>query len=304
MAKKALGKGLGALINAQNSAALSLVEHGDAQKTQGKVLSLELSRIVPSPLQPRKHFRDEHFEELSESIRQHGIIQPLLVRKVSDHFELIAGERRWRSAKAIGMETVPAILRQASDLEVLEMALIENLQREDLNPLEEAQAYARLSREFHQSQEEIARKVGKSRAAVANSIRLLELDSEVQSLLISARITVGHAKVILGVKSAPEQRNLAQIAIRENYTVRQTERLVEAHLAKLASAGDVSASKRRQLAVAISPSLQRIQNKIREHLATEIHIRHGAKKGRIEITYYGNDDLDRLLGILGVDLED
>ena len=226
MAKVALGKGLGALINTRVASPTPAVESGE------RVQSVLLSRIVPSPLQPRTVFRDEHLEELVASIKEHGIIQPLIARLRGDHYELIAGERRWRAALKVGLAEAPVIIREASDQDVLELALIENLQREDLNPIEEANAFARLAREFKLRQEDIAQKVGKSRATVANSMRLLELHEQVQSWLTQDRISVGHAKVLLALKSRDEQELLAQEIIRHNLTVRfAAEKLVTRHFA-------------------------------------------------------------------------
>ena len=182
-------------------------------------------------MQPRTEFRGEKLRELVDSIREHGIIQPLIVRQRLDKFELIAGERRWRAAKEVGLLEAPAIIRAASDQEVLELALIENLQREDLNPIEEAIAFSRLAREFGLRQEDIAQKVGKSRAAVANCMRLLELHPEVQRWLAQDRISVGHAKVLLSLKSHEEQLLIAEAVIRHGHTVRATEKLVATHFA-------------------------------------------------------------------------
>ena len=194
MAKQALGKGLGALINKRVASPAPIEEHGE------KIQKLPLTSIAPSPLQPRQDFPTEHLNELVESIRERGIIQPLIVRQVDGTYELIAGERRWRAAKELGLAEAPAIVREASDREVLELALIENLQREGLNPIEEAAAYAKLHQDFSLTQEEIARQVGKSRAAVANAMRLLDLAGDVQSLLKHGRISVGHAKVLLSLR--------------------------------------------------------------------------------------------------------
>ena len=200
MAKSGLGKGLGALISAAPSPPSSDPESGE------KVQLISLANIVPSPLQPRREFQREALEELVDSIRQRGIIQPLIVRPVNSRFELIAGERRWRAAKEVGLTEAPAIVRQATDLEVLELSLIENLQRADLNPIEEAQAYARLAGEFGMRQEDIAQKVGKSRASVANAMRLLDLDPQVQTWVVQDLLSVGHAKVLLGLKVHDRRR--------------------------------------------------------------------------------------------------
>src|SRR6476620_4089630 len=197
MAKMALGKGLSALIAAQPAPAPGIAAVDYAEKIQ----RVSLDSITPSPLQPRKDFGADALSELVESIRQHGIIQPLIVRPVDGRHELIAGERRWRAAQEVGLSEVPVIIRYATDLEVLEISLIENLQRKDLNPIEEAQGYARLATEFGMRQEDIALKVGKNRATVANAMRLLDLDRQVQIWLTQDLLTVGHAKVLLALKS-------------------------------------------------------------------------------------------------------
>jgi ParB family chromosome partitioning protein len=252
--------------------------------------------VVPSPLQPRKNFAAEALGELVESIRQHGIIQPLVVRNVGGKHELIAGERRWRAAQTIGLAQVPVITRVATDLEVLELSLIENLQRADLNPIEEAQAYARLSNEFGMRQEDIAQKVGRSRAAVANSMRLLDLHQQVQAWLTQGLLSVGHAKVLLALKEPDEQRAVAETILRRSATVRETERLVARQL------GGTRPRRRRQTAsnAATSATIEELQNRLQEHLGTRVLVHHGEKRGRIEIEYYGNDDLQRVLTALGL----
>ncbi len=267
-----------------------------------RVKEVPVEQVVPSPFQPRKYFRQEPAAELVDSIREHGVIQPLIVRQVEGKFELIAGERRWRAAKEVGLTVVPVIVREATDLQVLELALIENLQREDLNPMEEAQAYQRLAKDFALTQEDIAKRVGKSRAAIANSLRLLDLEENVQDWLVQGRLTVGHAKVLLGIKNGEEQKFLASQVIAENKTVRDTERLLATHLnrapsrsgsAAVATGGD-----------RLSPSMLRLQNQLRAHLATDVRLAHGDKKGKLEIGYYGSDDLERILTLMGVKLED
>lgn len=292
MAKPALGKGLGALINTRVAAPAPVEELGE------RVQILPLAEIRRSPLQPRQEFRSEHLQELVESIRERGIIQPLIVRVVDGTYELIAGERRWRAASELGLTEAPVIVRRASDREVLELALIENLQREDLNPIEEAMAYQRLHNDFGQTQEEISRRVGKSRAAVANSMRLLDLDPEPQALLKHGRISVGHAKVLLSLKSHEEQRLLAEMIVRQGASVRAAERLAAQQLARSgkAPAGRRSSPEEPEL----SPAILRVQNLLTHRLATRVIISHGDKRGNITIEYYGADDLQRLLGELGV----
>lgn len=296
MAKAALGKGLGALISTRPASPLvsptPVVEQGE------RVQLVPLDRIVPSPFQPRTVFHEEHLDELVNSIREHGIIQPLIVRIRDNRMELIAGERRWRAACKLGLAEAPIIVREAGDRDVLELALIENLQREDLNPIEEAKAFARLAREFGEKQEEIAQKVGKSRAAVANAMRLLELDEQVQSWLVQDRISVGHAKILLSMKSHEEQRVLADEIIRHHLTVRAAEKLITQHFEKN---GTLKPTRSATTASAgLSPALLHLQNRLQQHFATHVDLRHGAKRGCIEIEYYGNDDLQRVLGLLGL----
>ena len=253
---------------------------------------------MPSALQPRKNFGHEALQELIDSIRQHGIIQPLIVRQAGTRFELIAGERRWRAAQEIGLASVPAIIRTANDLEVLELSLIENLQRADLNPIEEAQGYARLVNEFGMRQEDIALKVGRSRAAVANALRLLDLHPQVQVWLTQNLISVGHAKVLLALKAHEEQLLAAETVLRRNATVRFTERLV----ARLLGIGRSRRKSRRVTSEssATGTAVEDLQNRLQQHLATHVIIHHGDKRGRIEIEYYGTDDLQRIVTALGL----
>jgi ParB family chromosome partitioning protein len=263
-------------------------------------------------LQPRKDFAREALQELIESIRQHGIIQPLIVRlaaaspsgggQAGARFELIAGERRWRAAHELGLTQVPVIIRSANDLEVLELSLIENLQRADLNPIEEAQGYARLAGEFGMRQEDIALKVGRSRAAVANAMRLLDLHPQVQIWLAQNLLSVGHAKVLLALKAQAEQLLAAETVLRRSATVRATERLVARQLG-------IGRSRRRSRQVGtgqtVTPAaIEDLQNRLQQHLATHVTVHHGEKRGRIEIEYYGNDDLQRIVTALGLTASD
>lgn len=300
MAKPALGKGLGALINTRVAAPAPVEELGE------RVQNLPLDQITPSPLQPRQEFRSEHLQELVESIREQGIIQPLIVRKVGDKYELIAGERRWRAAQQLALAEAPAIIRKASDREVLELALIENLQREDLNPIEEAMAYHRLHHDFALTQEEISKRVGKSRASVANAMRLLDLHADIQSLLKQGRLSVGHAKVLLSIKSHEEQKYLADQIIRQGASVRVAEKMAAAHLARMGKTPAKSGSSSSSSSSSdpeLSPAVQRVQNLLTHRLATRVVISHGEKRGSITIEYYGSDDLNRILGELGIGSE-
>src|SRR6266568_438434 len=290
MARSGLGKGLGALIGTP-----SVASRGDAESGE-RVHQITLASIIPSALQPRKDFAGEALQELIDSIRQHGIIQPLIVRQVGARFELIAGERRWRAAQEIGLAQVPIIIRSASDLEVLELSLIENLQRAGLNPIEEAQGYARLAGEFGMRQEDIALKVGRSRAAVANAMRLLDLHPQIQVWLAQDLLSVGHAKVLLALKAPEEQLLAAETVLRRNATVRATERLVARQLG-------IGRSRRKQRAAeqtATSATIEDLQSRLQQHLGTHVTLHHGEKRGRIEIEYYGNDDLQRIVTALGL----
>jgi ParB family chromosome partitioning protein len=271
---------------------------------------LGIDAIERSPFQPRTEFDPEQIRELASSIKQRGVIQPLLVRPIKTtstatgllpvgeggrRYELIAGERRWRAAREAGLTTVPAIVREASDQETLEIALIENLQREDLNAIEEARAYDQLATQFKLTQEQIAEKVGRSRAAVANSTRLLGLPTEVQSWVADDRLSVGHAKAILGLPSPTEQRLVAERVLKRSLTVRETEQLVE----QLKGEGKVRS--RVLTATVKSAHVLAIEERLQQKFGTHVNVYHGKKKGRVEIEYYGNDDLARLLGILGID---
>ena len=293
MAKQALGKGLSALINSRVANPAPSEELGE------RIQKLGLALIVASPLQPRNEFPAEHLHELIESIRDRGLIQPLIVRKVGGKYELIAGERRWRAARELGLAEAPAIVREASDREVLELALIENLQREGLNPIEEASAYQRLSRDFGLTQEDISKRVGKSRASIANAMRLLDLHPDVQSLLKHDRISVGHAKVLLSLKAHDEQKWLAEQIIRRGASVRVAEKLAAEHLAKTGRTtrkrnGNPPAEQE------LAPALKRVENLLTHRLGTRVVIQHGDKKGSIHIEYYGDQDLSRILSTLGI----
>lgn len=297
MAKMALGKGLSALIAAQpppDRASPPAVADVPGDHSE-KVWQINLDSITPSPLQPRKEFGTDALSELVESIRQHGIIQPLIVRKVDGRHELIAGERRWKAALAAGLAEVPVIIRTANDRDVLELSLIENLQRADLNPIEEAQGYARLAAEFGMRQEEIAQKVGRSRAAVANAVRLLDLHEQVQTWLTQNLISVGHAKVLLALKSGEEQLAVAETILRRSATVRATERLVARQL------GTAKPRRRRPSTVSFSSNaVEHLQSRLQEYLGTRVILHHGEKQGRIEIEYYGADDLQRIVQLIGL----
>ena len=298
MAKNVLGRGLGSLIPSRTPAPAAVPFPAGE-----RVLQVALGDIVPSPLQPRREFRDELLRELMDSIREQGIIQPLVARRVGAKYQLIAGERRWRAATALGLEHAPVIVRTASDQQVVELALIENLQRADLNPIEEARAYERLATEFQLKQEDIARKVGRSRVAVANALRLLDLEPQVQSYVVQGRLSVGHAKVLLAIKAPEGQLHVAEQILRQGATVRGAEQLVAAYLARSdgsRAARSRSASGGNGGGSDLSPALQRVQDRLRDRFATEVKLRAPGQRGTIEIAYYNADDLQRLLEKMGL----
>jgi ParB family chromosome partitioning protein len=253
------------------------------------------AQIVPSPLQPRKTFRPEELAEMVESIRERGVIQPLIVREVAGKFELIAGERRWRASGEAGLATLPAIVRQASDREVLELALIENLQRADLSPIEEAEAYARLIHDFSLTQEEVAKQVGKGRVVVANAVRLLTLPESIRAWIGSNDLSVGHAKVLLGLATAEEQAHAAEKIRKDHLSVRAAERLVESM-----RAGTKRPARRRKGGVADGAVFSDIEKRLQQHLGTRVKISGKADAGTIEVEYFSATDLDRLLRQLGL----
>lgn len=299
MAKVALGKGLDALISGgitrKPEPQPVPVPVAAATPSKDSVVQVPIEQIHRSPFQPRTSFAEEPLQELVESIRTQGVVQPLLVRRDSTGYELIAGERRLRASQAAGLATVPVILREASDQEVLELALIENLQRENLNAIEEARGYNELIQRFGLKQEDVAQKVGKSRAAVANALRLLSLPDDVQAWVAKGQLSVGHAKVILGLTIKEEQWLLAEQCLRHSLTVRQVEKLVE----KAKSTGRVPSSKKRRANRATH--FEAIEDGLRQKLGTKVYITKGHRKGRIEIEFYGEDDLSRLVALLGFD---
>lgn len=267
---------------------------------------LPLTSIVPNPRQPRRDFDDAAVKELADSIRSEGLMQPIVVRKVKDGYELIAGERRFRACQQLGLTDVPVIERLAGDRDVLEMALIENLQREDLNPIEEAEAYTRLAKEFGLRQEYIAKRVGRNRATVANTMRLLDLCDPVRSLLAQGLLSTGHAKALLGLRDPDLQKMVADMTVRSGFTVRQTEQQVQKELAgpaQPAAQGKPTGKSTPTSSAHLSSHLNRIQSNLRQHFATQVTVQHSPKKGKIEIEYYGDDDLGRILELLGVPAE-
>jgi ParB family chromosome partitioning protein len=295
---------LGALLGGNPSLTQPVSAPGAAATVpdnRDRVQRVALNRIRPSALQPRKEFAAEALQELADSIREQGIVQPLIVRERDGFFELIAGERRWRAAQLLNLPEVPIITREADDRAVLELALIENLQRENLNPLEEAVGYAQLAELFQLTQEEIAVKVGKSRAAVANATRLLKLPVPVQTLLRDNRISVGHAKVLLGLADTAEQTLAAERVVKEALNVRQTEGLV----AKLQARGQRISSHAvpPPATVPVASNIARLEEKIREKFGTKVHLKYALGKGALEIAFFSDPELQRVLEILGVNAD-
>ncbi len=309
MAKPALGRGLGALLSGAPvltqpaAAAPSFAPAAGlapAPDTAERVRRVPLDRIQPCPLQPRKDFSTESLRELAESIREQGIVQPLIVRERDGRFELIAGERRWRAAQLLNLAEVPVIVRAADDRAALELALIENLQRENLNPMEEAQGFAQLVSQFQLTQEDAATKVGKSRAAVANALRLLKLPPLVQGFLRDGRLSVGHAKVILGLTEEKLQLLAAERVIKEGLNVRQTEGLVaRLHSHKQGRAGAQTGT----VQLAADAHVADLENRLRERLGTKVQLRYARGKGSLEISFFNDDELDRVLGVLGISVD-
>ena len=280
-----LGKGLDALI--PNKAGGPSKE--PAKKTRSAVV--KNSSVEPNLNQPRRHFDEDALLELSESIKQYGVLQPLLVSDKKDYFEIIAGERRWRAAKMAGLKEVPVVVKEFTDQEIVEISLIENIQREDLNPIEEAMAYKRLMEEFHLKQDEIADRVAKSRTAVTNSMRLLKLSSKVQEMVIADMISAGHARALLGISDEALQETTAMKVFDEKLSVRETEKLVK----NLVSPAKKVKTERNTAEDAIYESLE---EKMKGIMGTKVSIqRKKNNKGKIEIEYYSRDELERIIDL-------
>lgn len=275
MAKLALGRGLSALIPETVTA------------REREVVEIDVARVKPGKHQPRLEFDAERLQELVESIREKGVVQPIIVRPAGGEFELIAGERRLRALKALGMRTVPAIVKNVDDGQAFELAIVENVQREDLNPIEEARAYRTLGDAFTLTQEEIAKRVGKSRAAVANAVRLLKLPEEIQDDIAAGRITAGHAKVLLTAAETRQQKGLRDLIVSRGMSVRDAERWIE----RLREAP----AHRKRAALQKPVELLRIEENLRGAYGTQVRIVPGRRKGRIEVEYYSQEDLERIL---------
>ena len=296
-----LGRGLDALIpnkaggpskeTAKGTRSTVKKEKTEAQEKPAAERLVKISSVEPNLNQPRRHFDEDALMELSESIKQYGVLQPLLVSDKKDYFEIIAGERRWRAAKMAGLKEVPVVVKEFSTQEIVEISLIENIQREDLNPVEEAMAYKRLIDEFHLKQDEIAERVSKSRTAVTNSMRLLKLDSRVQQMMVDEMISAGHARAILAISDPEQQYNAAMKVFDEKLSVRETEKLVKSILTPTKKKPVVS----NPTEDAIYESLE---EKMKGITGTRVFIhRKKNNKGKIEIEYYSRDDLDRIIDL-------
>lgn len=296
MAARGLGKGLDSLI--PNAVGEAKVKKESAKNTaveekSGAETIVKITMVEPNRKQPRKNFDEDALQELSDSIKQFGLLQPILVQDRKDHYEIIAGERRWRAAKLAGLKEVPVIIRDYSEQEIMEISLIENIQREDLNPIEEAQAYKRLLTEFNLKQDEVAERVSKSRAAVTNSIRLLKLSDEVQQMVIDDMISTGHARTLLAIEDKEEQYALAQRIFDEKLSVREVEKLVK-NLHKPAKAPKKMDDK------TLQTIYRDIEDKLKQKLSTKVTVTSkGEGAGKIEIEFYNHEDLDRLLEMIG-----
>jgi len=273
--KRGLGKGLGALIETEDT-------------NNSGVIEVKLNDIEPNVSQPRKYFDDEKLAQLAESIKQHGVVQPLIVARSGSAYRIVAGERRWRAARLAGLQTVPVIVRDFSDRKIMEVALIENIQREDLNPIEEAEAYNKLIDEYGMTQEEISSTVGKSRSAVANSLRLLSLQEKLKELIISGEITSGHARALLAIGDKTMQMKAAEDIMKRGLSVRETEALV-----KKLTTRKVSKKQKED-----NVEIKAIEDRLREIFGTKVQILNNKKKGKILIEYYSVDELDRIITMI------
>ncbi len=278
MAKKGLGKGLDALFA--------------EEENEQSVLEVKITEVMPNKNQPRKTFDEEKLEALAESVKEHGIIQPIIVKKSGEFYTIIAGERRWRAAKLAGLKKIPVLVRDYEEVQVREIALIENLQREDLNPIEEALGYRSLMDEYNFTQEQISERLGKSRSAIANSVRLLTLDEYTVAKLTAGEITEGHARCALSVPAGVVREFFVNRIIEEGLNVRQAENLAK----DLAKTPEKKPEKQKNSAYKIE--LERISQSLEQFLGTKVKLSGNSKKGKIEIEYYGNDDLERLLDII------
>lgn len=287
---KGLGKGLDSMIPDKIQETKEILQES---KATNKETLLEINKVEPNKGQPRKLFNEDALADLADSIKQYGIIQPLIVQKKNGHYEIIAGERRWRAAKLAGLKEIPAIIKEYTPQEVMEIALIENIQREDLNPIEEAMAYQKLIAEFHLKQDELAERVSKSRAAIANSMRLLKLSDKVQQMVIDDMISSGHARALISIEDMEEQFNLATQVFDHKLSVRETEKLVKRVLEGKKNQNSKTSEVLTEQELLV---LKDIEEKMRKIIGTKVSIsKKNKNKGKIEIEYYSSDELERLI---------
>lgn len=280
MTKKGLGRGLGALIPELES----------ADKERQSIAELEIKLIDRNPRQPRREFDAAKLGELADSIREHGVVQPIVVKPVGDRYQIVAGERRWRAAQLAGLTKVPAVVRSFTEQEQMEIALIENLQREDLNPLEEAEAYRVLLDQFGLTQEELARRLGKSRPQISNTLRLLQLSDEVREYVRLGQLSMGHAKVLLGVEEPALQAELAGIVLARGLSVRDLEALIT-------RSAEAPGAKRERRPLTVE--MRAVEGRLREYFGTPVKLQFSGEKGKLEITFFGEDGLQRIMDALG-----
>lgn len=291
--REALGKGLDGLISSSKSASRPAEKKVKAEPNGGSTM-IKLSMIEPNREQPRKHFDEDALIELSESIKKIGIICPLLVQKENDYYKIVAGERRWRAAKLAGLKEIPVVIKNMDKQETLVTALVENIQREGLNPIEEAVAYQTLIKEFHLKQDEVAEQVGKSRTTVTNSMRLLKLDERVQQMLIDDMISMGHARALLAIEDGEQQFEVASRVFDEKLSVRDIEKIVRS-LQTEKEKKPAGKKKEKELDFLYRD----METKLTEAMGTKVHISQGSKgKGKIEIEYYSGEELDRIMQLM------
>ena len=296
--KRGLGQGIDSLIPNKvnvNKEVETTKINTDSEKKETEGIFVNINKVEPNREQPRKNFDEDSLVDLSESIKQVGVLQPLLVLDKKDYYEIIAGERRWRAAKLAGLKEVPVRIMNLTDQEVVEISLVENIQRENLNPIEEAFAYKRLLTEFNLKQDEVAERVSKSRTAVTNSMRLLKLDERVQQMVIDDMIATGHARALLGIEDAEKQYTTAQKIFDENLSVRETEKLVK----KIQKNKDVPEEKKKVSDPAMEAIYHDLEEKMKSILGTKVAInKKDDQKGKIEIEYYSMDELDRIIDLI------
>jgi ParB family chromosome partitioning protein len=294
--KNGLGKGLDSLIaDKVNKPGTAAAKSADAKETIADATMMDINKVEPNRDQPRKKFDEDALLELSESIKQFGVLQPLLVQKREDYYEIIAGERRWRAAKQAGIKEVPVIIKQLTEQEIMEISLIENIQREDLNPIEEAQAYKRLLTEFNLKQDEVAERVSKSRTAVTNAMRLLKLDDRVQQMVIDEMLSTGHARALIGIENQEKQYETAQKIFDEKLSVRDTEKLVK----NLQNEKKEAPSAEKKIDPQMEAIYKDLEEQMKRILGTKVAINpKNEKSGKLEIEYYSQDELDRIIDLL------